>query len=45
LRYRNSGSCTPATGAIRLLSSMQSPADTAMRLLRPAYKEIAVIRH
>ncbi|MDN2698624.1 S41 family peptidase [Janthinobacterium sp. SUN073] len=45
LRYRSSGSCTPATGATRLLSSMQSPADTAMRLLRPAYKEIAIIRH
>ena len=44
LRYRSSGSCTPATGATRLLSSMQSPADTAMRLLRPAYKEIAIIR-
>ena len=45
LRYRSSGSCVPATGATRLLSSMQSPADTAMRLLRPAYKEIAIIRH
>ena len=45
LRYRGSGSCVPATGATRLLSSMQSPADTAMRLLRPAYKEIAIIRH
>lgn len=45
LRYRSSGSCAPATGAIRLLSSMESPADTAMRLLRPAYKEIAIIRH
>ena len=44
LRYRSSGSCTPATGATRLLSSMQSPTDTAMRLLRPAYKEIAIIR-
>ncbi|WP_258001160.1 S41 family peptidase [Janthinobacterium sp. ROICE36] len=44
LRYRSSGSCTPATGATRLLSSMQSPADTAMRLLRPAYKEIAVMK-
>ena len=43
LRYRSSGSCTPATGAIRLLSSMESPADTAARLLRPAYKEIAII--
>ena len=43
LRYRSSGSCTPATGAIRLLSSMVSPADTAARLLRPAYKEIAII--
>ncbi len=45
LRYRSSGSCAPATGAIRLLSSMESPVDTAMRLLRPAYKEIAIIRH
>ena len=45
LRYRGSGSCVPATGATRLLSSMQSPADTATRLLRPAYKEIAIIRH
>ena len=45
LRYRSSGSCVPATGATRLLSSMQSPVDTAMRLLRPAYKEIAIIRH
>jgi C-terminal processing protease CtpA/Prc len=44
LRYRSSGSCTPATGAIRLLSSMESPADTATRLLRPAYKEIAIMR-
>ena len=44
LRYRSSGSCTPATGATRLLSSMQSPVDTAARLLRPAYKEIALIR-
>lgn len=44
LRYRGSGSCTPATGAIRLLSSMGSPADTAARLLRPAYKEIAIMR-
>ncbi|MGK5053100.1 S41 family peptidase [Janthinobacterium sp. RB2P8] len=43
LRYRSSGSCTPATGAIRLLSSVQSPADTATRLLRPSYKEIAVM--
>ena len=43
LRYRSSGSCAPATGAIRLLSSMESPADTAARLLRPAYKEIAII--
>ena len=45
LRYRGSGSCVPATGATRLLSSMQSPVDTATRLLRPAYKEIAIIRH
>ena len=44
LRYRSSGSCTPATGAIRLLSSMENPADTAARLLRPAYKEIAVLK-
>ncbi len=44
LRYRGSGSCTPATGAIRLLSSMGSPADTAARLLRPAYKEIAILK-
>ncbi|MNT07136.1 hypothetical protein D3C72_1418280 [compost metagenome] len=44
LRYRSSGSCTPATGALRLLSSMESPADTATRLLRPAYKEIAVLK-
>lgn len=44
LRYRSSGSCTPATGATRLLSSMESPADTATRLLRPAYKEIAILR-
>ena len=42
LRYRSSGSCTPATGATRLLSSMESPADTATRLLRPVYKEIAI---
>ncbi|WP_426073413.1 S41 family peptidase [Janthinobacterium sp. DSP2-3-3] len=42
LRYRSSGSCTPATGATRLLSSMQNPADTSMRLLRPAYQEIAI---
>ncbi|WP_219118518.1 S41 family peptidase [Janthinobacterium sp. UMAB-56] len=44
LRYRSSGSCVPVTGASRLLSSMQSPADTALRLLRPAYKEIAVMK-
>ena len=44
LRYRSSGSCTPATGATRLLSSMESPADTATRLLRPVYKEIAILR-
>ncbi|MCC7705000.1 PDZ domain-containing protein [Janthinobacterium sp. GW460P] len=44
LRYRSSGSCAPAAGALRLLSSMESPADTAARLLRPAYKEIALIR-
>ncbi|NHQ88899.1 S41 family peptidase [Janthinobacterium lividum] len=44
LRYRSSGSCSPATGAIRLLSSIESPADTAARLLRPAYKEIAVLK-
>ena len=44
LRYRSSGSCTPATGALRLLSSMENPADTATRLLRPAYKEIAVLK-
>jgi carboxyl-terminal processing protease len=44
LRYRSSGSCTPAMGATRLLSSMESPADTATRLLRPAYKEIAIRR-
>lgn len=44
LRYRSSGSCIPATGATRLLSSMESPADTATRLLRPAYKEIAVLK-
>ncbi|MBE3026432.1 S41 family peptidase [Janthinobacterium sp. GW458P] len=43
LRYRSSGNCTPATGAIRLPGSMERPADTAMRLLRPAYKEIAVL--
>jgi C-terminal processing protease CtpA/Prc len=42
LRYRSSGSCTPAMGATRLLSSIESPADTATRLLRPAYKEIAI---
>ena len=44
LRYRSSGSCSPATGALRLLSSMENPADTATRLLRPAYKEIAVLK-
>ncbi|WP_035823910.1 S41 family peptidase [Janthinobacterium sp. RA13] len=44
LRYRSSGSCTPATGAIRLLSSIESPADTATRLLRPLHKEIAIMR-
>ena len=44
LRYRSSGSCAPAMGATRLLSSSESPADTAMRLLRPAYKEIAIMR-
>ena len=44
LRYRSSGSCTPATGALRLLSSVESPADTDTRLLRPAYKEIAIMR-
>ncbi|MGK5058209.1 S41 family peptidase [Janthinobacterium sp. LB2P49] len=44
LRYRSSGSCTPATGALRLLGSIESPTDTATRLLRPAYKEIAIIR-
>ncbi|MBW3510136.1 S41 family peptidase [Janthinobacterium sp. NKUCC06_STL] len=44
LRYRSSGSCTPATGAIRLLSSIESPADTATRLLRPSHKEIAIMR-
>ena len=44
LRYRSSGSCTPATGATRLLGSMESPADTATRLLRPVYKEIAILR-
>jgi C-terminal processing protease CtpA/Prc len=42
LRYRSSGSCAPAMGATRLLSSIESPADTATRLLRPAYKEIAI---
>ncbi|EZP38626.1 S41 family peptidase [Janthinobacterium lividum] len=44
LRYRSSGSCSPATGATRLLSSMENPADMATRLLRPAYKEIAVLK-
>ncbi|MGX9732188.1 S41 family peptidase [Janthinobacterium aestuarii] len=44
LRYRSSGSCSPATGALRLLSSMENPADMATRLLRPAYKEIAVLK-
>ncbi|MED5614464.1 S41 family peptidase [Janthinobacterium sp. P210005] len=44
LRYRSSGSCTPAMGATRLLSSMESPADTTARLLRPSYKEIAIRR-
>ncbi|MDO8074070.1 S41 family peptidase [Janthinobacterium sp. SUN176] len=44
LRYRSSGSCTPAMGATRLLSSMESPADAATRLLRPSYKEIAIRR-
>jgi len=44
LRYRSSGSCVPATGATRLLSSMESPVDTATRLLRPSYKEIAIMR-
>ena len=43
LRYRSSGSCAPATGATRLLSSTQNVADTAARLLRPSYKEIAVM--
>ncbi|WP_425252819.1 S41 family peptidase [Janthinobacterium sp. NFX145] len=44
LRYRSSSSCTPATGAIRLLSSIESPVDTATRLLRPLHKEIAILR-
>ncbi|MGK5076743.1 S41 family peptidase [Janthinobacterium sp. HLX7-2] len=44
LRYRSSGSCAPVTGATRLLSSMESPSDTATRLLRPSYKEIAVLK-
>ncbi|AQR67412.1 peptidase S41 [Janthinobacterium sp. LM6] len=44
LRYRSSGSCTPAMGATRLLSSMESPADTVTRLLRPSHKEIAIRR-
>ncbi|MDN2711183.1 S41 family peptidase [Janthinobacterium sp. SUN118] len=44
LRYRASGSCNPATGATRLLGLVESPADTALRVLRPAYKEIAVMQ-
>ncbi|MDH6156031.1 MULTISPECIES: S41 family peptidase [unclassified Janthinobacterium] len=44
LRYRSSGSCVPATGATRLSSAIESPFDTATRLLRPAYKEIAILR-
>lgn len=44
LRYRSSGSCAPATGATRLLSSTQNVADTVTRLLRPSYKEIAVMK-
>ncbi|MCC7598804.1 PDZ domain-containing protein [Janthinobacterium sp. FW305-129] len=44
LRYRSSGSCTPAMGASRLLSAMESPADTVTRLLRPSHKEIAIMR-
>lgn len=44
LRYRASGSCNPATGATRLLGWMENPADTALRVLRPAYKEIAVMQ-
>ena len=42
LQYRASGSCVPATGALRLLGMVESPADVAVRLLRPQYKEIAV---
>ncbi|MEG0880772.1 MAG: S41 family peptidase [Janthinobacterium sp.] len=42
LRYRSTGSCSPATGATRLLGAVGNPAETALRVLRPAYKEIAI---
>ena len=42
LRYRSTGSCAPATGASRLLSRVESLEDTAMRVLRPQYKEISI---
>ena len=42
LRYRSTASCAPATGASRLLSRVESLEDTAMRVLRPQYKEISI---
>ena len=44
LRYRTAGACTAASvsGATRLLGTLENPADTAMRVLRPQYKEISI---
>ncbi len=42
LQYRSNGNCTPTTGAMRLLGTLESPADVALRVLRPQYKEISV---
>ena len=42
LRYRVTGSCTPATGLSRLLSTVESSESVALRVLRPQYKEIAI---
>ena len=44
LRYRTAGACAAASvsGATRLLGAVENPTETAMRVLRPQYKEISI---
>ena len=44
LLLRTRGSCIPATGMSKLLSSVESSESVALRVLRPQYKEIAIRR-